>query len=244
MTKKFFNIACGVTLILFGIFAVTGGLIPNQESDYYQPTSAYPIPSPLPPLLGTFTLYPIITAWRFYLFIVLFYIVFGLYVVYTSFAPRYKISLAVSFIMAALGGASSAIIYNKFITSYVYTDGNGAPALVVQAKDIVVRYIRLIIPNIKPYYTSAICAMFTHILLGTFVAVGFVLLLLGRPKKRKTKYWAAGIMGGIVFFLMLFSHIYIYSAKTTVYVFGFYDEHTIPYLLISILFSFVTSLVS
>jgi len=100
--------------------------------------------------------------------------VFGLYVVYTSFAPRYKISLAVSFITAALGGASSAIIYNKFITSYVYTDGNGAPALVV------------------------------------FVAVGFVLLLLDRPKKRKTKYWAAGIMGGIVFFLMLFSHIYIF----------------------------------
>ena len=29
MTKKFFIIACGVTLILFGIFAVIGGLIPN-----------------------------------------------------------------------------------------------------------------------------------------------------------------------------------------------------------------------
>ena len=240
MARRTFCIVCGITLIVLGLFAVAGGLVPDHGSGMVITShQAMPLPSPWPPTLGTFTLYPIITEWRFYLFIILFYIAFGLYVVYTSFIPRIKISLAVSFITAALGFVSAVFIYNKFITSYVYTNGNGAPAL--QSKDSVVKIIRLIVPNIIPYYAPAICALFAHILLVIFVAVGFVSLAFGRPKKRKTKYWFAGIIGGIVFVFALLSHLYVHFSYSLVYIFGYWSMSPVSYLPLSILFSLATS---
>jgi len=235
MAKKFLYIFCGVALILFGIFAVAGGLIPGYT---YGPISTQNLSKP-GVTLGHFTLYPIILTWRFYLLPILFYILFGMYVVYTSFIPRYKISLVFLSITAAFGFASSFLLYNNFLKNGVYTDGNCSFAL--QSKDSVVKIIRLIIPNIIPYYTPAICAMFTHILLVIFVAVGFVLLTLGRPKKRKTKYWAAGTIGGIVFALTLLSHLYVYFSYSVVYIFGYWDMSPVPYLPLSILFSLATS---
>jgi len=251
MTKKILYIVCGVTLILSGIFIFS--IIPEYE---YITTSLLSLtPPPVYPyviqliisvlhflrICETYHYYPLIIVWLYHL-TVPFYIVFGLYVIYISFTPKYKITIAISSIMAALGlGSAVATLYHfiKYGISNVYLIYAPAPLT-----DSFTRFIQSITPDtfaIRVFPIS--CAMFVHILLVIFILINLVLLIRGKPKKRKTKYWIAGTLGGILLILTILSRLYIYSSLSYSYFFGsvFDDLHTVPYLLISMLFSLATS---
>ena len=251
MAKKFLIIVCGVTLILSGIFIFN--IIPEYEYisnsfPFLTLPRVYPyviqlIVSVLHFLLicETYHYYPVIIVWLYHL-TVPFYIVFGLYVIYISFTPKYKITIAISSIMAALGlGSAVATLYHfiKYGISNAYLIYAPAPLT-----DSFTRFIQSITPDtfaIRVFPIS--CAMFVHILLVIFVLTDFVLMVLGKPKKRKTRYWIAGTLGGILLILTILSRLYVYSSLSYSYFFGsvFDDLHTVPYLLVSILFSLATA---
>jgi len=251
MAKKILYIACGVALILSGIFIFS--IIPDYEGltssvlsltiPHVYPYVIQLIVSALHFLLicETYHYYPVIIVWLYHL-TVPFYIVFGLCVIYISFAPKYKITIAMSSIMAVLGLGSAVATFYHFIKYGV----SNAYLLIApsQLTDSFTRFIQSITPDtfaIRVFPLS--CAMFVHILLVIFVLINLVLLIRGKPKKRKTKYWIAGTLGGILLILTILSRLYIYSSLSYSYFFGsvFDDLHTLPYLLISILFSLATA---
>ena len=250
MAKKILYIVCGVALILFGI------LVFNLIPDYGVYTSLSTIP-PMSHVDSAFFqwiiswlyylrigvrnfLYPATITWLYNL-TVLFYIVFGLYVIYTCFIPKYKITVAMSSIMVALGlGSSVAMLYHFFRIGISYGYVYIVPG---QPKDYFTRFIQLIAPHINVLHLPITCGIFVHILLVIFVLINFVLLLRDKPKNRKTKYQTAGALGGILLILTMLSRLYVLKSSNETYYFGaILSEHNwASYLPLSILFSFATS---
>ena len=143
--------------------------------------------------------------------------------------------------MTALGlGSSAAYLYRfiKFGISY-----GGIYYASTQPTDSFTQFIQSIAPSIISVRLPASCAMFAHILLAAFVLIDLVLLISGRPKKRKTKYLVAGTLGGILLLLTLLSRLYVYKTLSISYFVGdiFFNRHSVLYLLILILFSLATS---